>query len=176
MVDIVFGDVIELLDSGEYTAVAHGCNCMGQMGSGIAPILNSYSGGNLLKTDRLTRLNDINKLGSVTCYKTPELSMFNLYTQFKPASSSDEVAVHWWSYVQAVLDMLEQLDEHGELDDANILLPPIGCGLAGGKLEDFVYYTDAALAQWDGSTDNFVLTITTNDAKMYYDLIELTKD
>lgn len=137
--NFVYGDIINEIESGNYDAVAHGCNCMGIMGAGVAKLLNEYTGGQLLKVDRMTTTGDINKMGTYTSYMAlldgSPFHIYNLYTQFKPIQKDERCAVHWISFESAMIDMIFDLFE--DYKEPHILIPPIGCGLAGGSLKDF---------------------------------------
>lgn len=164
----IHGDIIAEIDTGYYDYVAHGCNCMGVMGSGVAPILNKYTLGSLLLKDRRTPLGDINKLGSfsVVSHPTKEGSIVdicNFYTQFEPRTTqSTIVVVHWESYKNCLTELLDMANIQD--GDVNILMPMIGCGLAGGQLSDLLSNTREAVHDYlvaneidsDGSSITFV--------------------
>lgn len=115
---VIKGDIISELESGRYDAVAHGCNCMGVMGAGVAKVLNEYTGGELLRVDMQTDLGDINKLGQFSVLRDAPIPIYNLYTQFAPIQKGQNVVVHWDSVAEAwkvypVDDNQSVIDEHG---------------------------------------------------------------
>src|SRR5690554_5622629 len=136
-VDYVKGDLIEMIKSRSCDVAAHGCNCFHTMGAGIARQLNELTVGDLILVDKETEYGDINKLGfySTGYYVKPfdqrVVPIHNLYTQYTTAKSGC-VAVHWDSVFDALLGVLETM-ESGE----TLAIPYIGCGLAGGSIEDF---------------------------------------
>lgn len=138
----ISGDIIEEMQSGSYDAVAHGCNCMGIMGSGVAKVLNDYTGGELLKVDRMSPIGDINKLGEFTRLDTSPVPIYNLYTQFAPIQKGQKTVVHWPSVQESiwkmVIDLYAGINDHDPWYNAKILIPWIGCGLAGGNRDDLV--------------------------------------
>lgn len=138
------GDLIKMAKEGHFDAVGHGCNCFHTMNSGIAPLMNEFSNGDLLEADRKTSVGDINKLGSVSyadsnIYISQEgelvekrIRLFNLYTQYNFGNSAlGQVYVHWKSFESALYKMVDMTA------GKNIAIPLIGCGLAGGQIEDF---------------------------------------
>lgn len=138
---VIKGDIISELESGRYDAVAHGCNCMGVMGAGVAKVLNEYTGGELLRVDMQTDLGDINKLGQFSVLRDAPIPIYNLYTQFAPIQKGQKVVVHWDSVVGALEGaILDVLDPHAI--ECKILIPMIGCGLAGGSYSDLVRSID----------------------------------
>lgn len=152
------GDMIKMAKEGYFDAIGHGCNCFHTMGSGIAPLMNEFSNGDLLEVDKKTSLGDINKLGDISYVDTQvylskegglaekNIRLFNLYTQYNFGNSSlGQVYVHWKSFESALYKMVDRTI------GKNIAIPLIGCGLAGGKIEDF----KAAVNQvaWSQSPD-----------------------
>jgi O-acetyl-ADP-ribose deacetylase (regulator of RNase III) len=134
----VKGNIIDMVERGEITATAHGCNCFHTMGSGIAKTFNEYTEGQLLEADKRTVYGDINKLGDISYIDFNNVKFFNIYSQFVYASqvennSENMVYVHWESVYKALYKIIFNLPHNSD----NILaLPYIGCGLAGGKEED----------------------------------------
>lgn len=131
----LYGDLIQLTKEGWFDSIGHGCNCFHTMGSGIAPLMNSLSDGELLKADKKTSCGDINKLGSISwtdvTVNNHSVRMFNLYTQFN-YGTQDNVYVHWLSFESALSAMVSK--SPGD----RIAIPLIGCGLAGGEVRDFL--------------------------------------
>lgn len=157
-IEIIKGDLIKLAEEGKFDAIAHGCNCMHTMGSGIAISLNHYTGGLLLEEDKKTPYGDINKLGTFSKLYFNDVWIYNLYTQYIPVHPGI-VGVHWnslfWSlYNMIVDDLIENFDEdHGPI---NVGIPLIGCGLAGGTKEDFL----KTISVFDFLEDDMPITIT----------------
>lgn len=140
----VKGNIIDMVERGEITATAHGCNCFHTMGSGIAKTFDDYTGGQLLEADKQTVYGDINKLGNISYINFNNVTFFNIYSQFiyggqTKGTSDDLVYVHWESVYYALYKIIFNLPHNGN----NILaLPYIGCGLAGGKEKDLINVLD----------------------------------
>lgn len=149
---VVEGDLIKMAQAGHFDVIAHGANCFHTMGSGIAPLMNKLTNGELLRADKQTPYGDINKMGStshvVTTLEIPfsftqgqqnrypkDLYVFNLYTQYVFGDRPNgEVYVHWDSFLWSMLHMIDTFEDPYPLQFG---IPLIGCGLAGGKEEDF---------------------------------------
>ncbi len=135
------GDLIKMAKEGEFTAIAHGANCFGTMGSGIAPQMNKLTDGRLLAADKRTPIGDINKLGMFSFVETfidgQSLEVYNLYTQFVYGKNihgiEKPVLVSWHAFSSALCGMIKNAR-----DPSRIGIPFIGCGLAGGRIEDFI--------------------------------------
>lgn len=140
----VKGNIIDMIERGEITATAHGCNCFHTMGSGIAKTFNQYTNGQLLEADKNTVYGDINKLGDISHIDFNNVTFFNIYSQFvyggqTKGTSDDLVYVHWESVYRALYKIIFNLPHNGN----NVLaLPYIGCGLAGGKEKDLINILD----------------------------------
>lgn len=124
---IIYGDILSLVESGEYDVLVHGCNCFCNMGAGIAlHIKNKYP--EALMADKRTREGDRDKLGSYSkCEIVRPSSSFvlvNAYTQYK-WNSDTQLADY--SAIRAVFKKIKQ-DFSGE----RIIYPKIGAGLAKG--------------------------------------------
>lgn len=137
----VKGDLIAMAKRGEFGTIAHGCNCFCTMGSGIAPQMNKLTDGRLLEADKRTKAGDINKLGKFSFVGTyigeQQLEVYNLYTQYVYGNSfhgvDNPVLVNWDAVYDAIVGMVECTSQ-----PARIGIPLIGCGLAGGRIEDFM--------------------------------------
>jgi len=159
---LVYGDIIDELETGNYDAVAHGCNCMGTMGAGVAKVLNEYTGGLLLSKDRETILGDVNKLGSYSVLYGFASPIYNLYTQFASIQRQrgQNVVVHWASVEKALMAMIGDIQTNLCVSEANVLIPKIGCGLAGGHEEALFHVVDSVEScMWSGE-----ITIISNEA------------
>lgn len=147
------GDLIKAFKEGEFDAIVHGCNCIHTMGAGIALQLNNFTNGKLLEVDKKTPYGDINKLGTYSKLDIECGTIYNLYTQYVPVSKG-MVAVHWDSFMSGLIDIIEICDINNENEDTptRIGIPLIGCGLAGGKPEDFeniILYIEKGLHSFD---------------------------
>lgn len=118
-IEFVKGD---LLASDQLEAIAHGCNCAGAMGKGIAKEIRArwprmYDGYRRLCQERKFNL------GDVFVWDGPEKVIFNLGTQQSWKSRAE-----LWAIEHSVKTMLEIAESKGI---TNIGIPRIGAGLGG---------------------------------------------
>lgn len=132
------GDLISAAQNEEVQVIAHGCNCLCTMGSGIAPLIKSafpYA----YAADCETRKGDKLKLGSFTVgdpslygYNGGPL-VFNLYSQYNYTGRKHGLRDLDYNALYDALDLMSfelQCYELGE--DLKVGLPKIGAGLAKG--------------------------------------------
>ena len=126
------GDLIKLALKGEFDAIAHGCNCLCNMGAGIAvPMNKTFGVGNYPLEHPNTRGN-INKLGQIEFRHFPLSSdggvyVINCYTQYLPAKNEKPLD---YDALRLCLRKINFCFNGGRVG-----LPLIGCGLAGGDPE-----------------------------------------
>ncbi len=142
IVNTIHGDLVALAKEGRYTHIAHGCNCHGIMGSGIAPqIADAFD--NVREADHDESeipLHSKDRLGWLTLAESCEDNVphvLNLYTQFNTAARKGELVVDYeairkvFSFIEEVF--AEAVAEGTALPAKNLLgIPQIGAGLAGG--------------------------------------------
>lgn len=133
----VHGDLISLALRGEFDVITHGCNCMSNMGAGIAVPMNFAFDVSLFPMEQTGV--DINKLGNID-YRGFKFIQGNL----APAGYDDEVTLtvinSYTQYVPSV--KMKPLDYEALtlclrkinklFNGKHIGLPQIGAGLAGG--------------------------------------------
>jgi len=132
IVEEVKKDIIEvyqkLSNKGKKVAILHGCNCFHTMGAGIALYLKKKYPAIFLADKYDTKYGDKNKLGKFSYYIVDDtLIIVNCYTQYKYGwgnNHADPVAIQ-----NSIKRVCENFPDH------YILMPQIGCGLAGGKWE-----------------------------------------
>lgn len=147
MYKIIKGDIIELAKSSEFDVVVHGVNCFCTMGAGLAPQMDKAFGCSNFEKENPKYRGDFNKLGTldfVELYQEREdlgsrwvrypdeeefitgkkLIVVNAYTQFKPGANLK---------YSALILCLQKLNYI--FAGKHILLPKIGCGIAGGDWE-----------------------------------------
>jgi O-acetyl-ADP-ribose deacetylase (regulator of RNase III) len=124
MIKYINKNIIDLAKSGEYDYIVHGCNCFCAMNSGVAKaIVDAFPEAR--HEDNKTTPGDSSKLGSVTFAKSNGIVVVNCYTQYRYGTDSRKL-----NY-EAMYKCLEELSK---LDlKSRILIPKIGCGLAGGN-------------------------------------------
>lgn len=127
MIKTVKGDIFAFLAQPEYTGMVHGCNCQHTMGAGIAGIVAKRFPSAFV-ADLKTPKNHPYKLGTISTgnvftggkYKI----VINAYTQFLPGSNGDILAIeHAMHTICSLVKVMEEKQ--------NILIPQIGCGIAG---------------------------------------------
>jgi len=154
----ITGDLLELAKQGEFDVIAHGCNCMCQMGKGIAlSIRREFP--EAWEADRRTRAGDRAKLGTYThalvLRGAPEadtasddgFTVVNAYTQY-----------HWrGASVLADYDAIRSVFTRiaSDFDGQRIGYPLIGAGLAGGDWEVISAIIEATLAGQDHTLVRF---------------------
>lgn len=144
----VEGNLIYLAREGMFDVVTHGCNCLCQMGAGIAPQMANEFGCNDFKMEGSEYRGDINKLGTIDWelkwfedkrwvtypdeggkWATHQLFVVNSYTQFKYGGNHTDGVSKPLDYDALTLCMRKI---NHEFKGKRIGLPQIGCGLAGG--------------------------------------------
>lgn len=146
-----------ILESNNYDAIAHGCNCFNTMGGGIAyGISKSFPEARV--ADAVTMPGDINKLGNIEIVPIKEhkdgdiiATVVNCYTQFKPGQDVS------YSAIDLCLRKL-----NSEFKGKHIALPQIGCGIAGGlwsivkqMIEDTMIDCDVTIIYWDKEREQY---------------------
>lgn len=140
------GDLIALAKQGEFDVITHGCNCLSNMGAGIAPQMAKAFGVNTFEME--TWGATIEKLGCID-WKTfvlgknsiwsldradnklnePELVVVNSYTQFRYGRNHTDGVSKPLDYEALTLCMRKI---NHTFKGKHIGLPKIGAGLAGG--------------------------------------------
>jgi O-acetyl-ADP-ribose deacetylase (regulator of RNase III) len=125
---IVTGDLVELALQGQFDVVVQGCNCMCQMGKGVAlTIKNTWP--EVYATDCLTTKGSPSKLGTVTVTtvkvaNNKPLAVVNAYTQYKYASATPDAD---YTAIKDATTLVQKM-----YTGKKIGISKIGCGLAGG--------------------------------------------
>lgn len=138
IVSEITGDLIAMAKSGEAKYIAHGCNCFMTMGAGIAKqIAEEFPIA--LEVDRgVGHKGDKGKLGDFTVAydQDHDLTIFNLYTQYRPGPEKED-DLH-----RNIATAFEELDFYmntilfkTDAPRKPIHIPLIGCGIAGGNWE-----------------------------------------
>jgi len=126
---VIKGDLLKLAEEGMFDAIIHGCNCLCNMGSGIAKTIKKLY-PQAYAADCETIKGDKNKLGGYTYSlvgENKQITLINAYTQY--AYSRDKVDVDY----EAVRKVFEKIKQ--DFSGKRIGYPLIGAGLAGGDWE-----------------------------------------
>ena len=145
----VEGNLIYLSREGLFDVVTHGCNCLNQMGAGIAPQMALEFGCHMFEMEGKQYRGDINKLGTIDYqglwyedndhwtkypdengkFATHELFVVNSYTQYNYGKNHTDGVSKPLDY--EALTMCMRKINH-TFKGKRIGLPQIGAGLAGG--------------------------------------------
>ena len=140
------GDLIALAKQGKFDVITHGCNCLSNMGAGIAPQMAKAFGADKFWMESWGPT--ISKLGCID-YETfvigknaiwsiedadnklnePELIVVNSYTQFRYGKNHTDGVSKPLDY-EALTLCMRKINQ--EFSGKHIGLPKIGAGLAGG--------------------------------------------
>jgi O-acetyl-ADP-ribose deacetylase (regulator of RNase III) len=148
MSKVVKGDLVQLAQQGAYDVVVQGCNCMCQMGKGLAlQLKKAYP--ECYEADLKTVKGDWNKLGTLSYAQVGNLVVVNAYTQYDWKG--------WWdglvlSYPWAVYEALKEVKYLW--GDKKVAYPKLGCGLANGNWDEMYPLVLDAL---DGVDNTLVL-------------------
>lgn len=133
------GDLIHAAKYGkDINVIAHGCNCMNTMKSGIAPLI-AKAFPEAWEADQATRRGDRAKLGTISeAFIGDQLLVFNLYSQYTFTGRREGKMDLDYEALGSALEMMAEslhakffiLDM--DIQDIHIGLPKIGAGLAGG--------------------------------------------
>lgn len=118
------GNLLEIIESGMFDVVVHGCNCFCNMGGGIAFYLKAKY-PEILAIDKKTSCGDRGKLGSCSAVTLKNnVIVLNAYTQYHWKGS--DVLVDY-SALRKVFRKIKS-----NFSGKRIVYPKIGAGLANG--------------------------------------------
>lgn len=126
------GDLIKLANEGKFDVITHGCNCLCNMGAGIAPQMVKAFGVDQYNLESFTRRGDINKLGQIEWFierEGPISFVVNSYTQFSYGKNHTDGVSKPIDYEALTLCMRKI---NHRFVGKHVGLPKIGAGLAGG--------------------------------------------
>lgn len=148
---IIRGDLIQLMLAGRFDVLVHGCNCMNTMGAGIAKQVRNHF-PEAFDADMATRRGDKSKLGAFSSALVVRgafsFTVVNAYTQYDWRGTGVKVDYEAVSRVFAAIG--------AEWRGARIAYPMIGAGLAGGEwhrisriIDDALMGQNHTLVLWD---------------------------
>jgi O-acetyl-ADP-ribose deacetylase (regulator of RNase III) len=140
------GDLIAMAKQGKFDVITHGCNCLSNMGAGIAPQMAKAFGVDKFEMETwgatIEKLGCIdwqtvvlgeNTIWSLEDYKNnrdePELVVVNSYTQYRYGKNHKDGVAKPIDYEALTLCMRKI---NNKFNGKHIGLPKIGAGLAGG--------------------------------------------
>lgn len=142
----VYGNLITLAKNGEFDVIVHGCNCLSNMGAGLAPQMADAFGCDQFEMEKWGQ--DIQKLGCIDWENfvigknsiwnlknsdnkenDPELSVVNAYTQYKYGRNHKDGIFRPIDYDALTLCFRKM---NVIFKGKHIGVPQIGAGLAGG--------------------------------------------
>ena len=127
MINETRGNIIKMFKTGEYSGLIHGCNCFNTMKSGIAgQITREFPEASVV--DSRTIRGDGSKLGTYSSTQTEFGVIYNCYTQFRYGRDGERYLDY-----EALYKALELVRNRHRFDREGLLVPKIGCGLAGGN-------------------------------------------
>lgn len=149
------GNLITAAKTGEVNVIAHGCNCLNTMKSGIAPkVAEAFP--EAWRADQATRRGDPKKLGTLSeAFVGDNLLVFNLYSQYTFTGRKEGKMDLDYDALASSLEMMSaslhakcrtrDMSTH----DLKIGLPKIGAGLAGGDWNIIYRMIEGRLRDFD---------------------------
>lgn len=130
MINIIEGDLIQMLTMPGVEAVAHGCNCFCRMGAGFALQLATAVPA-VLTADLMTAVGDTKKLGTYSTCSVGGIEFFNLYTQYYYGrrQMNFDIMAFRTSFVPVIRDLISR-------GKTSIHIPFIGSNLGGGDWDE----------------------------------------
>lgn len=128
------GDLIKLAKEGAFDVITHGCNCMCNMGAGIAPQMAKAFKCDVFPKEGPEYKGDINKLGTIDYLQIPighglGLTVVNSYTQYHYGRNHSDGVSRPIDYEALTMCMRKM---NHVFKGKHVGLPKIGAGLAGG--------------------------------------------
>lgn len=149
------GNLITAAKTGEVNVIAHGCNCLNTMKSGIAPkVAEAFP--EAWRADQATRRGDPKKLGTLSeAFVGDNLLVFNLYSQYTFTGRKEGKMDLDYDALASSLEMMAA-SLHAKCrtrdmatHDLKIGLPKIGAGLAGGDWNIIYRMIEGRLRDFD---------------------------
>lgn len=145
----------------EESIIAHGCNCQGKMGSGVAKAIRArFPSAYRMYLDLLSKQPPSKLLGRaqfVAVGFEPNKFIANCFTQ--EYYGYDNKA---YASLDAIKTSLTEVAEYAAKYNYSVALPPIGCGLGGLKwtdvgpiIENIFSSRDVSFAVYDYRTENW---------------------
>jgi O-acetyl-ADP-ribose deacetylase (regulator of RNase III) len=152
---VIRGDLLRLALDGRFDVIVHGCNCMCQMGKGIAKSIKKQF-PEAREADRKTAAGERAKLGTITTAPIERggggggganFVVVNAYTQFDYHPPGPNVD---YDAIRAAMREVKR-----QFGGKRIGYPKIGAGLAGGDWQRIAPIIDEELAGEDHTLVEF---------------------
>lgn len=130
------GNLLELFEDGFFDIIAHGCNCIGVMGAGVAKQIADKYPEALAADEAHEELfeHTFEQLGTFSAATVDnDKRIYNLYTQPMPGKS-----FNFSAFRLAIKAMKSDLPAWHEQPQPKIGFPYIGCGLAGFEYPEII--------------------------------------
>ena len=128
MVNYVLGDLFDT----DADIIAHGVNCKGSFGSGIAGLMNRYYPP--VRREYLDKFDTEGwKLGDTQFVRLVNVKGY-IYTIIANCATQDDYGYKGVCHASypAIRECMTKVKEYARQDNLTIAIPTIGCGLAGG--------------------------------------------
>lgn len=128
--EIIKGDLIDLINKNHFDIIVHGCNCFCTMGSGFAKLIKENFHEAYLE-DLKTIKGDMGKLGNyskIECIRNNRIKpiiIVNAYTQYRYGRNKMHTDYN------AILSVFKRISNDFN-KNMEIAYPKIGAGLGGG--------------------------------------------
>lgn len=156
---IIQGNLIDLALEGEFSHIAHGCNCFKTMGAGIAFHIAEAFPEAFHADKEYRKIGDASKLGTYSkaliVRKSPKgkkvsFTVVNIYTQFLPGRRFEAINL---------IKGLVMLKNREKPKISHLGVPLIGGGIGGGDrneiigvLEGFTKFFPITLVEYNGGS------------------------
>ena len=133
------GDLVKLFDMGFFDIIAHGCNCMGIMGAGVAKqIAERYPQASKIDIEHKSKFDEpAEQMGTFSVvHVNDDKRIYNLYTQVRPGKYFD-----YDSFKSALKAMKNDLPNSHSDVKIRVGFPYIGCGLGGFESKELIEKT-----------------------------------
>lgn len=135
-IHFIDGNLVKQATELKYHAIAHGCNCFGKMGKGVAYNIRRMV-PEVYAADLRTPIGDKTKLGYYSYVKSCfGFYVFNLYTQY--GYSNYRKVINYpavYSSIRRMCDRMLALEEESPI---RIGMPYIGANNAGGSRKELI--------------------------------------
>lgn len=146
----VQGDLLKMAKEGQFDLIAHGCNCKGIMGAGIAlQVAKEFPMAKYADIKYRSTMKDLigpkfeeAMLGTLSLAEHNKCIVLNLYTQIEPGASFD-LKAGFHPCLKKVYQMYQRENPYNP--KKRIGFPMIGAGIGGGDWRNISAYIENVL-------------------------------